>query len=79
MIACSAPPDCAEIERRHARGIGLLLDGGASRGNLLSGEAEHVILTVSRIEAEKERTRAIAPSWRTASTSRGSSCSSPGR
>ena len=53
MIACSAPPDCAEIERRHARGIGLLLDGGASRGNLLSGEAEHVILTVSRIEAER--------------------------
>ena len=29
------------------------LDGGASRGNLLSGEADHVILTVSRIEAEK--------------------------
>ena len=35
------------------RGIGLLTNGGASRGNLLSGEAEHVILTVSRIEAEK--------------------------
>ena len=30
-----------------------LRDGGASRGNLLSGEADHVILTVSRIEAEK--------------------------
>ena len=28
---------------------------------------------------EEVRTRAIAPSWRTASTSRGSSCSSPGR
>jgi hypothetical protein len=28
------------------------MNGGASRGNLLSGEAEHVILTVSRIEAE---------------------------
>jgi uncharacterized membrane protein YvlD (DUF360 family) len=53
VVACSAPPDCAEIERRHVSGIGLLLDGGASRGNLLSGEAEHVILTVSRIEAEK--------------------------
>ena len=34
-------------------GIGLLVNGGASRGNLLSGEAEEVILTVSRIEAEK--------------------------
>jgi uncharacterized membrane protein YvlD (DUF360 family) len=53
MMTCSAPPDCAEIERRHATGKGLLVDGGASRGNLLSGEAEHVILTVSRIEAEK--------------------------
>ena len=53
MIACSAPNDCAEIERRHASGNGLLTDGGASRGNLLSGEADHVILTVSRIEEEK--------------------------
>ena len=53
MLACSAPPDCAEIERRHATGIGLLIDGGASRGNLLSGEADHVILTVSRIEEER--------------------------
>ena len=51
MMTCSAPEDCAEIERRHA-GHGLLVDGGASRGNLLSGEADHVILTVSRIEAE---------------------------
>ena len=54
MMTCSVPPDCAEIERRHATGIGLLIDGGASRGNLLSGEAEDVILTVSRMEAEKK-------------------------
>jgi uncharacterized membrane protein YvlD (DUF360 family) len=53
LVACSGPPDCAEIERRHASGQGLLADGGASRGNLLSGEAEHVILTVSRMDAEK--------------------------
>jgi uncharacterized membrane protein YvlD (DUF360 family) len=53
MMACSVPADCAEIERRHATGIGLLVDGGASRGNLLSGEAEETILTVSRTEAEK--------------------------
>ena len=53
MMACSAPADCAEIERRHATGIGLLVDGGASRGNLLSGEADETILTVSRTEAEK--------------------------
>src|SRR4051812_5963103 len=53
LVACSGPPDCAEIERRHTSGRGLLANGGASRGNLLSGEAEHVILTVSRIDAEK--------------------------
>ena len=52
-MACSAPPDCAEIERRHA-GNGLLRDGGASRGNLLSGEADHCILTVSRMDEEKK-------------------------
>lgn len=53
VLTCSAPADCAELERRHASDRGLLLDGGASRGNLLSGQADHVILTVSRIEAEK--------------------------
>ena len=53
LMTCSAPPDCAEIERRRATGVGLLIDGGASRGNLLSGEADEVILTVSRMEAEK--------------------------
>ncbi len=53
LMTCSAPPDCAEIERRHSTGIGLLADGGASRGNLLSGDADEVILTVSRMDAEK--------------------------
>jgi uncharacterized membrane protein YvlD (DUF360 family) len=52
LMTCSAPADCVEIERRHD-GPGLLADGGASRGNLLSGRAEHVILTVSRMDAEK--------------------------
>ena len=53
LMVCSAPADCAEIERRHLCGRGLLADGGASRGNLLSGEADHVILTASRSEAER--------------------------
>ena len=53
MVVCSSAADCAEIERRHATGVGLLRDGGASRGNLLSGEADESILTVSRIDAEK--------------------------
>src|SRR5881394_1176814 len=53
LVACSGPADCAEIERRHSSRDGLLADGGASRGNLLSGLADHVILTCSRIDAEK--------------------------
>jgi uncharacterized membrane protein YvlD (DUF360 family) len=53
IMVCSAPADCAEIERRHLCGRGLLGSGGASRGNLLSGEADHVILTASRSEAER--------------------------
>jgi uncharacterized membrane protein YvlD (DUF360 family) len=53
VIACSSPADCAEIERTRANGTGLLVDGGASRGNLLSGEADETILTVSRTEEER--------------------------
>ena len=34
VMTCSAPADCAEIERRRSTGRGLLVDGGASRGNL---------------------------------------------
>ena len=42
-------------DRAHpSTGRGLLANGGASRGNLLSGEADQVILTVSRMDAEKK-------------------------
>jgi uncharacterized membrane protein YvlD (DUF360 family) len=54
LMSCSAPADCAEIERRLGGGDGLLAGGGSSRGNLFSGGAGDVILTVSRIEAEKQ-------------------------
>jgi uncharacterized membrane protein YvlD (DUF360 family) len=54
LMTCSSPEDCAEIERRRATGVGLLVGGGASRGNLLSGEADETILTVSRMESEKK-------------------------
>jgi hypothetical protein len=53
LMVFSTPADCAEIERRRACGRGLLAHGGASRGNLISGEADYVILTASRSEAEK--------------------------
>ena len=54
VIACSGPDDCEAIERSCSTGIGLLANGGASRGNLLSGDADEVILTVSRVSAEKK-------------------------
>jgi uncharacterized membrane protein YvlD (DUF360 family) len=54
VMTCSSPADCAEIERRLANGNGLLTDDGASRGNLFSGEADAVILTVSRMSEEKK-------------------------
>jgi uncharacterized membrane protein YvlD (DUF360 family) len=54
VVSCSNPGDCAEIERSHASGVGLLTDGGTSRGNLLSGEAGSVILTASRVADEKK-------------------------
>ncbi|HTX69410.1 MAG TPA: phage holin family protein [Thermoleophilia bacterium] len=54
IMTSSAPADCALIEERHSSGDGLLAMGGASRGNLLSGDAAEVILTVSRMEAERK-------------------------
>ena len=53
VVSCSNPGDCAAIERSHASGVGLLTDGGTSRGNLLSGEAAESILTASRVADEK--------------------------
>jgi hypothetical protein len=53
VVSCSNPDDCADIERRLATGTGLLTDGGTSRGNLLSGEADAALLTVSRLADEK--------------------------
>jgi uncharacterized membrane protein YvlD (DUF360 family) len=57
VMVCSSAADCAEIERRVSTGIGLLAHGGASRGNLLSGEADHAILTqaAQRLRARRAR------------------------
>jgi uncharacterized membrane protein YvlD (DUF360 family) len=54
LMTCSAPGDCALIEQRHSSGHGLLAGGGCSRSNLLSGDADRVILTISRLSAEKK-------------------------
>ena len=65
MMTCSAPADCARIERGHASN-GLLVNGGASRGNLLW--AEDAVL-YSHGSAEWRRRRS-ARTRRTACSSR---------
>ncbi|GAA3544558.1 phage holin family protein [Amycolatopsis ultiminotia] len=49
VMACAHPSDSAEIQRRHTNGRGLLAGDGASHGNLFSGDAEHVSLTMSSV------------------------------
>ncbi len=49
VMTCSSPGDAAEIERRISDGDGLLHDDGAGRGNLFTGDAAHISLTVSAV------------------------------
>ncbi|NEK59029.1 phage holin family protein [Geodermatophilus sabuli] len=49
MVRVSSPLDAAELERAHSDGRGLLSGGGASRGNLFTGDAAHVSLTMSSL------------------------------
>ncbi len=48
-IVSNHPRDAMEIEARHSDGRGLLHDDGASRANLLSGDAPHSLLTMSTV------------------------------
>ena len=48
-IVTNHPRDAAELERRHSNGKGLLYEDGASRANILSGDAEHSLLTMSTV------------------------------
>ncbi len=45
----SHPADAVEVERRHSDGRGLLAPDGAGRGNLFTGDAAHVSLTMSSL------------------------------
>jgi len=47
------PDDATEIERRHSNGKGLLHYDGASRANLVSGDAAHSLLTMSTVKSLK--------------------------
>jgi uncharacterized membrane protein YvlD (DUF360 family) len=57
----SHPADAVEVERRHSDGRGLLAPDGAGRGNLFTGDAAHVSLTMSSLShvvpARARRTR----------------------
>ena len=53
-IVTNHPRDAAEIERRHSDGRGLLHADGASRANILSGDAPHTLLTMSTV-LERDR------------------------
>ena len=48
-IVTNHPRDAEEIERRHSDGRGLLHADGASRANILSGDAPHSMLTMSTV------------------------------
>jgi uncharacterized membrane protein YvlD (DUF360 family) len=48
-IVTNHPRDAAELERRHSDGRGLLHGDGASRANILSGDAVHSMLTMSTV------------------------------
>ena len=50
IVASSNPDEVAIIEKEHSDGNGLLIDNGASRGNLLSGDAPNVMTTASTIK-----------------------------
>jgi uncharacterized membrane protein YvlD (DUF360 family) len=48
-IVTNHPRDAEELERRHSDGSGLLHADGASRANILSGDATHSMLTMSTV------------------------------
>jgi len=47
IVSSSSPQELARLEQEHSDGKGLLAEGGASRGNLFSGDAPNVMLTAS--------------------------------
>ena len=49
MMQCSGMTKVPELEKRISDGNGLLVDNGASRSNLFSGDTDNVIFTFSKI------------------------------
>jgi uncharacterized membrane protein YvlD (DUF360 family) len=59
-LVSNHPADAAEVERRRSTGGGLLAHGGASRGNMFSGDAPRCTATMSMI---RDRTRSQASDY----------------
>ena len=57
VLVTNRPGDAAELEGRHSTGAGLLVDGGASRANVFSGDAPDVMFTFSAAAETKLRER----------------------
>ena len=64
LMVSNHPKDAREIMRRISNGKGLLANGGASIGNLLSGDAPHSFLTAATLdEPAKEIRRSHVLDW----------------
>jgi len=55
LLVCNRASSAAEIEARHSDGAGLLHADGAGHGNLFTGDAPHVSLTMSVAGRKKGR------------------------
>ena len=49
VMVTNRPADAAEIESRQSTGAGLLVDGGASRANVFTGDAKDTLFTFSSV------------------------------
>jgi putative membrane protein len=49
IVMSGDPRDAIALEGKHSTGRGLLSDGGASRGNMFSGDASESLLTMSTV------------------------------
>lgn len=57
VIVTNRPNDAAELESRHSTGTGLLVNGGASRANVFTGDAPDAMFTFSTATQAKLRDR----------------------
>lgn len=56
IMVTNRPNDAADIEARQSSGAGLLVDGGASRANVFSGDTDDSMFTFSSLRKKSEAT-----------------------